>query len=227
MIRIVVAEDEPLPRQHLVDRLRELPGVEVVAAVENGRLALAALQEHKPDALFLDIEMPGIPGNELMHMLPDPQIALVFVTGNPGHAVEAFAAGAVHYLLKPVSRVDLAQAVARIRPLDGSASPLEMRIPARFRGGIRLLFPSELDALVADLGDCMAWTSEGKLPVDGSLAHWESRLTGHGFLRVHRAALVRLQAVTGLSAEEELILPTGRIPLSRRRAEDVKRLLGL
>jgi len=68
MIRIVVVEDEPLARQHLMDLLSELPGLSVVAAAENGRLGLAAIAEHRPDAVFLDIEMPGITGTELISL---------------------------------------------------------------------------------------------------------------------------------------------------------------
>ena len=87
MIRIVVIEDEPLAREHLVDLLNELPGLCVVASAENGRLGLAAIAAQRPDAVFLDIEMPGIKGTELMHMLPEPRPALVFVTAYPQHAI--------------------------------------------------------------------------------------------------------------------------------------------
>ncbi|HEX9010066.1 MAG TPA: LytTR family DNA-binding domain-containing protein, partial [Holophagaceae bacterium] len=79
----------------------------------------------------------------------------------------------------------------------------------------------------ADLGDCVAWTPEGRLPVDGTLAHWEERLSEHGFMRVHRNALVRLDAVREMTAEDELVLATGRLPISRRRMEEVRRSLGL
>lgn len=227
MIRIVVVEDEPLARQHLAELLAELPGVEVVLCAENGRLGLAAIAEHKPDAVFLDIEMPGIKGTELMHMLPEPRPAVVFVTAYPQHAIEAFAGGAVHYLLKPISRLGVAQALSRIRP---KADPLQkewLRIPVRKKSGTRLLKPGEVEALVADLGDCVAWTAEGRMPVDGSLAYWEERLVEHGFLRAHRNALVRLEAVRELGAGDELVLDSGRLPVSRRRMEDVKNALGI
>lgn len=227
MIRIVVVEDEPLARQHLVDLLEELPGTEVVAQAANGREGLAAIAAHRPDAVFLDIEMPGITGTELMHLLPEPRPALVFVTAYPQHAIEAFAGGAVHYLLKPISRVGLAQALGRIRPQDDPLQQGWLRLPVRRRTGTRLLRPEEVEALVADLGDAVAWTAEGRLPVDGSLAHWEERLRNHGFLRVHRNALVRLEAIRELSADDELVLPTGRLAVSRRRLEEVRRALGL
>lgn len=227
MIRIIIVEDEPLARQHLSDLLSELPGVEVVATAENGRLGLAAIAEHKPDAVFLDIEMPGIKGTELMHMLPEPRPGIVFVTAYPQHAIEAFAGGAVHYLLKPISRVSVAQALSRIRPKDEPLQKEWLRIPVRKKDTTRLLRPEEVEALVADLGDCVAWTREGKLPVDGSLSHWEERLSTNGFQRVHRNALVRLDAIREVTTEDELVLGTGRLTISRRRMEEVRKALGL
>jgi DNA-binding LytR/AlgR family response regulator len=227
MIRIVVIEDEPLARGHLVELLEELPGVVVVAAAENGRLGLAAITEQQPDAVFLDIEMPGMKGTELMHMLPEPRPALVFVTAYPQHAIVAFAGGAVHYLLKPISRVGVAQALSRIRPKEEPLQKEWLRLPVRKKGATRLLRPEEVEALVADLGDCMAWTPEGRLPVDGTLAHWEERLAEHGFLRVHRNALVRLDAVREMTEGDELVLHSGRLSISRRRMDEVRRALGI
>lgn len=83
-----------------------------------------------------------------------------------------------------------------------------------------------MDALVADLGDCQAWTAEGRLPVDGTLAHWEERLAESGFIRVRRNALVNLRAVREVTAEDELVLPSGRLAISRRRMEEVRKVLG-
>ncbi len=227
MIRVVIVEDEPLARQHLADMLSELPGIEVVATAENGRKGLAAIAEQKPDAVFLDIEMPGIKGVELMQLLPEPRPSVVFVTAYPQHAVEAFAGGAVHYLLKPISRVGVAQAISRIRPKEEPLQREWRRIPVRRKSGTRLLLPEEVDALVADLGDCAAWVAEGRLPVDGTLAFWEERLKDQGFVRVHRNALVRIQAIRELSAEGDLVLPSGRIPVSRRRMDELRQALGI
>lgn len=226
-VRVVVVEDEPLSRERLAGLLAAQPGVEVVAQAPNGRLGLVAVREHAPDAVFLDVEMPGMTGTAVMHALPEPRPAVVFVTAFPEHAVEAFAGGAVHYLLKPVTAVGVAEALSRLRPKDDPLQEGWLRIPARRRGGTRLLRPEEVDALVADLGDCTAWTSEGALPVDGTLAHWEARLRESGFVRVHRKALVRLAAVREIGAEGEVVLAGGRIAVSRRRLEEVRRRLGV
>lgn len=227
MIRIVVVEDEPLARQLLVKLLRELPGVEVAGEAGNGVEGLRLASELRPDAVFLDVEMPGMSGTELMALLPEPRPAVVFVTAYREHAVEAFAGGAAHYLLKPISRVALSQALSRIRPKEDPIQKEWLRLPVRRRGTTRLLKPEEVEALVADLGDCQAWTPEGPLPVDGRLAHWEERLAGHGYARIHRNALVRLDAVRELTDEGEVVLSATRLQVSVRRLEEIRALLGL
>jgi two-component system, LytTR family, response regulator len=227
MIRVVVVEDEPPARRQIVDLLRELPGIEIAAEAEDGRSGLAAIAQHKPDVVFLDVEMPHLRGNEIVPLLPAPRPAIVFVTAHAQHAVEAFASGAVHYLLKPISLIGLAQALSRVRPATDPLQKEWLRIPVRRRSGTRLLKPCEVEALTAELGDSVAWTAEGRLPVDGSLGHWEARLSEHGFLRVHRNALVRLDAVREVTVDDELLLGCGRLAISRRRMDEVRRALGL
>ncbi len=227
MIRILVAEDEPASRRLLVGYLRELPSVEVVGEAAHGAEALSLVHRLQPDALFLDIEMPGLRGTELAAALPMPRPHLVFVTAYSQHAVEAFKLGARHYLLKPVSRVDVAQALARLYPHDAAAHREWLRIPIRERHGLRMLAPEKVEALIADLGDCQALTAEGKLRVEGTLAQWEERLTPLGFFRIHRNALVRLEAVQQLSEGDQVVLPSGTLFLSRRRREALERALGL
>lgn len=227
MIRVVVIEDEPPARGLLVRLLQELPGVAVIGEAAHGVDGLRLISERRPDAVFLDIEMPGMTGTELMRLLPDPRPAVIVTTAYREHAVDAFEGGAVHYLLKPISRIALAQALGRIRPKEDPLQKGWLRVPGRRKGTTRLLRPEEVDALVADLGDCVAWTAEGPWPVDGRLAHWEERLGEAGFVRVHRNALVRLAAVRELADTGELVLPSGRLQVSVRRLEEVRRLLGV
>jgi len=224
-LRVIVAEDEPVSRDYLVEMLREHPGVDIVGEAQDGREALTLATELRPDGLFLDIEMPGIRGTELLHLLPEPCPAVVFVTAYAEHALEAIQGGAVHYLLKPINRIAVAQALARIPSADGGKECL--RLPARRKGHTLLLRPEEVDALVADLGDCEAWTTEGRIHLEGSLAQWEERLNGAGFLRVHRNALVRLEAVREITDQGEVRLGGGCIPVSRRRLEDLRQALGV
>ena len=227
MVRVLVIEDEPHAMRHLVKMLAELPGIQVVGEASNGFEGLAKITELRPDAVFLDIRMPGMDGIELMRLMPEPRPALVFTTAHKDHAIDAFDGGAVHYLLKPISRVRVAQAISRIQPRLDPLQKEWLRIPIRMKGQQRFLRPEEVDAVVADLGDCLAWTREGTLRVEGTLANWEERLVDYGFTRVHRNALVRLEAVHGLSEADELILPGGRLAIAKRRVDDIQRMLGM
>ena len=222
MIRAVVIEDDARSRTLLASYLQELPGLEVVGEAADGLEGRDLIERLRPDAVFLDVELPGLSGPQLARSLVEPRPALVFVTAHAEHAVEAFRLGAAHYLMKPVNRVELAQALTRLYPAQARHEWLH--IPARSRGRLRLLDPQEVEALVADLGDCQAWSSEGVLRVEGTLAQWEERLAPVGFLRVHRNALVRLEAIQGLEAGV-IQLPSGSLPLSRRRREELEQAL--
>ena len=223
MIRAIVVDDDVRSRTLLVGYLEELPGLEVVGEAGDGLEGRRLIEQLRPDAVFLDVEMPGLSGPKLARALADPRPALVFVTAHAEHALEAFRLGAVHYLLKPVNRVELAQALTRLYPAQARREWL--RIPARVHGNLRLLDPQDVDALVADLGDCLAWTREGQLRVEGTLAQWEERLASCGFTRAHRNALVRVEAILELRKDGTLALPSGQLALSRRRREQLERLL--
>lgn len=116
MIRTLVIEDEPRARRHLAEMLGGLPGVVVGGEAKNGLEGLAITWALGPDALFLDIRMPGMDGLGLMKILPEPRPAMVFVTAHRDHALDAFEGGALHYRLKPIGRVGVVQALSRIRP---------------------------------------------------------------------------------------------------------------
>jgi two-component system response regulator LytT len=117
-IRAIVVDDEQLAREELCYQLEQLGEVEVVAQAGNGLEALAAVDRHDPDLVFLDIQMPGLSGFEVARRLierEDETPALVFVTAFDQHAIEAFEVNAVDYLLKPVEANRLEQALARTR----------------------------------------------------------------------------------------------------------------
>ena len=115
-IRALVVDDESLSRRGLMIRLREAPDVEVVGEAVNGREALLAIREHQPDLVFLDIEMPGMSGFDVISQLPTESMPLVvFVTAFDRYAIQAFEARAVDYLLKPVDEDRMADALTHIR----------------------------------------------------------------------------------------------------------------
>jgi two-component system LytT family response regulator len=115
-IRTIIVDDEPLARRGLELRLRESADVEIVRQCANGREALAAINELQPDLMFLDIQMPGMSGFDVVKQVPQETLPMiVFVTAFDRFAIEAFEAHALDYLLKPVDETRLERALGRVR----------------------------------------------------------------------------------------------------------------
>jgi two-component system LytT family response regulator len=115
-IRAIIVDDEPLARRGLELRLREAADVEIVRQCANGREALAAIGELQPDLMFLDIQMPGLSGLDVVKQVPQESLPMiVFVTAFDRFAIDAFEAHALDYLLKPVDEARLARALDRVR----------------------------------------------------------------------------------------------------------------
>lgn len=115
-IRTLIVDDEPLARRGLALRLERHADIEVVAEAGNGREAFFAISEHRPALMFLDVQMPGVDGFELLRAVPVPQLPLtVFVTAYDQYALQAFEANALDYLLKPIEDARLAAALQRAR----------------------------------------------------------------------------------------------------------------
>ena len=119
-LKTLIVDDEPIARQILREELESIPAVEIVGEADNGSMALASILEHRPDLVLLDLEMPLMGGLEVVRRLPPgPHLPVVIiVTAYDSFAIQAFEAGAVDYLLKPVAQARLAQAVERARRLS-------------------------------------------------------------------------------------------------------------
>lgn len=117
MLKVIVVDDEPLARRGMLVRLADFPELEIVAECSNGEEAVAAICEHQPDAVFLDVEMPGLDGFGVLKQLQQLQIELpyvVFVTAYDHYALNAFEVQALDYVLKPVEKERLAAAVSKL-----------------------------------------------------------------------------------------------------------------
>src|SRR5580700_71214 len=113
-LKTLIVDDEPIARQILREELEQLPEVEIVGEAVDGASALVAIRELSPELVFLDLQMPGLTGFDVIKRLPPGQLAMVvIVTAFDQHAIQAFEAGAIDYLLKPISQDRLAQAVER------------------------------------------------------------------------------------------------------------------
>jgi len=251
-VRILIADDEPRARQFLEKLLGEHEDVDVVGAARGGVEALQMAQTLTPEAAFLDIHMPDLSGLEVARQLArnDRVPLVVFVTAYDRYAVEAFEVAALDYVLKPVKRERLADTVRRVvseirtgRPasrgkelrealetpeLERQFPPLR-RLPVRHRREVRLL-DLEHVPLVFSRDRLVLARAEGReYLVDYTLQELEQRLPEGTFVRVHRGALVNMNAIESYGGEDGVLVlklkDGSRVEASERRAAEVRRKL--
>jgi two-component system LytT family response regulator len=244
-MRVVVADDEPLILADLSRLLEGLAGVEVVGRARHGLEALDLVEQHQPDALFLDIRMPGLDGLGVVAELdPDTAPAVVFVTSFDRYAVQAFDAHAVDYLLKPFDPGRLAVAVDRVRGRLASsrAAALARTVEALSAGppgaprtylqriaarGVRrtvLLDVREIHWIEAADNYVRLHTAAGTRLSRRTMRDLEASLDPACFARIHRSALVALDQVRELRAlgdgDQELRLRDGTCLVLTRSHRD-------
>lgn len=235
ILKALIVDDEPPARARLNALLRELNQVEVVGEAGDAGETLALLDKLAPDILFLDVRMPGMSGLELarhLARLPDPP-AIVFTTAHGEHAMEAFEAEAVGYLLKPVRKDKLAAATERAQRLSGrqleavAAPEPRTHLPIRHREGIRLVRVADIICLLAEQKYTTVRHVGGADLVEDSLRQLETEL-GARFLRVHRGALVNRDFLEAIERREDgscvarLRGIDELLPVSRRLAGELK-----
>jgi two-component system LytT family response regulator len=251
-LRAVIADDEPRARQFLDRLLSEQPEIEVVGEAKGGAEALALVARLAPDVVFLDIQMPDLSGLEVArHLTGADAPVVVFVTAYDRHAVEAFEVAAIDYLLKPIRRERLAEAVRRVahevrsgRRAAGQEAALRSvlkspevqqgleplrRLPVRFRREVRLLDLAQVARIVSRDRVVLACAEGREYLVDYTLQELEGRLPPGQFVRAHRAALVNIDAIESYGGEDGVLvlrLKDGmRVEASERRAAEVRRKL--
>ena len=201
-MRVLIADDEPLARERLRALLAAQPGVQVVAEAGDGHAALHACAEHHPDMILLDISMPGIDGLETARHLAEfePRPMVVFCTAYDQHALSAFEAQAVDYLVKPVRAERLAAALERVRTFAaGRGAPATAAEPeagskrthlcARLRGSLRLIPIEDIRYLQAEEKYVVVHHARGEDLIEESLKALEAEF-GDRFVRIHRNCLV-------------------------------------
>ncbi len=250
-MRALIVDDEPVARKVLREELELLDSTEVIGEAENGREALSKISLLKPHIVFLDIQMPVMGGFELLEHLKGGFLpVIVMVTAFDRHAIQAFEAGAVDYLLKPISQQRLQQSVERARRIcqhpaqvaenianlqelsavDTQRPPKPRKIVGRLGEEYFLLGLNEVLAFQAD-GD-LVWiiTARQRYLATESLRTFEERLCGSAFRRIHRNALVNIEEVRKMSmltSQRWLItLNNGQeFVVSKRLAKNVRDVL--
>jgi two-component system, LytTR family, response regulator len=248
LIKTVIADDEQIARRVLREELELLPEVSIVAEAEGGRQVLQQIVELRPDLVFLDLQMPGMGGFDVVRNLSGPRLpVIVIVTAFHQHAIEAFEAGAVDYLLKPVSEARLRKALERVKNLLGkpleiaqdlakiaSASdtlnPARRKLVGRAGREYYLLDADEVLALQAE-GE-LVWivTPKRRFMASQTLRSLETGLQSFSFQRVHRNAIVNInhvRKVTALTSHRWMLTLTNEMEfvVSKRQAHNIRRLL--
>ena len=223
---VLIADDEPVARRGVRQLLAAFPEFAVAGECRNGAEVLAALDVSEPDVVFLDIQMPGIDGFEVIRRRSVERMpAVVFLTAFDQFAIKAFEAEALDYLVKPVSEARFAATMKRLakRLSQSKQTTRDERIIVTTSRGATVLHLSEIDWIEAAGNYAQLWIGQRNYFLRESLQLLEERAGKHGFIRAHRRALVRLDGVRELTrtpagALFATLTSGARIPISRRRA---------
>jgi two-component system LytT family response regulator len=226
--RVVIADDEPVARRGVCQLLARFPDWRVVAECRDGAETLAAITRHRPDAVFLDIEMPGLSGLDVArHGVSDNGPALVFLTAHSQHALAAFDTAALDYLVKPVTATRFARTMQRLAARIDARGAHDARTLVVSAGRGTLVLPlAEVEWIQSADHYARVWSGGRGYLLREPLSDLEQRLTPAGFLRVHRSVLLRLSAVRGLGRSRDgdlyAVMTSGaKVPVSRRRASAI------
>ena len=236
-LRVLVVDDERPALDELEYLLAQDDRIGEVVACDSATEALRTLHEREVDAVFLDIQMPGLTGLELAQVLrrfkrPPP---VVFVTAHEAHAVDAFELRAVDYVLKPVREERLAEAVRRvIEGGDRAPAPVDdVQIPVELGGVTRFVDRSDVTYVEAHGDYARLHSASGSHLIRVPLTTLEEEWAGAGFVRIHRSLLVSLAHVTEIRMEAGRCTvavgppdaPTD-LQVSRRHTRELRELLG-
>jgi len=248
-LRVLIVDDEPLARQRLQRMLRAEDDLKLLPACADGPAAISAVLEQQPDLLFLDVQMPGMNGFEVLAAVGAERMpAVIFVTAHDRFALQAFEASALDYLLKPFGADRVRKAMERARVflsggerrkrarqyqglLRATDTPRESPcILVRKRERVSVLRPAEIDFVEAYGDYVRLHVGEEVHLLRGTLSDMERRLKPEGFVRIHRSRLVNQQRVREFVADREhdavVVLRNGRrLEASAGFLKDLERVL--
>ena len=246
MIKAVIIDDEPLAREVVKEYLLNFPQITIMQECNDGFEGLKAIQQHQPDIIFLDIQMPKITGFEMLELVENMP-AVIFTTAFEEHAIRAFEVHAVDYLLKPFSNDRFDKAVQKwldqfqTAPVasttalleTAAATPLQSnRVVIKINGKIKIIPVQDIHYLEAADDYVKIFTQEGNFLKNKTMSFFEKMLDPQQFTRVHRSYILNINQVTRIDPYEKenhlAILRSGaRVLVSKTGYPRLKSALGL
>lgn len=244
MYKVILIDDESLARQLIRSMLQAYPQVSIVAECADGFEGFKAIQEHNPDLIFLDIQMPRVNGFELLELLDNPP-AVIFTTAFDEYAVKAFEAHAIDYLLKPIVKVRFEKAMQKWLQQAANKENIPVtalletnvyegyqhRIVVKDNGLIRIIPAQDIFYIEASDDYIKIVTKEGTYLKKSTLSHIEQTLDPQQFVRVHRSFLVPVTQLMRIEPYEKeshiaLLHCGAKVMVSKSGMAKLKTLLG-
>lgn len=248
-IKAIIIDDEPLARDLIRNYLKEYSQITVLEECGDGFHGLKAIQEHQPDLVILDIQMPKITGFEMLELIEHPPI-IIFSTAFNEYAIKAFEKNAVDYLLKPFSRTRFAQAIEKamethrlkltqrleLQQLQQDVTKLEgeklNRVVVKNGSKIHVVPVTDLFYLEAQDDYVMLYTADGKYLKQQTMKYFESMLDEKQFVRIHRSYIVNINCISRLEHYEKesyraVLHSKLTLPVSKAGHALLKQVLGI
>jgi two-component system LytT family response regulator len=234
IINAILIDDERMARQELLRLLKNHPEINVVAQAEDIEQGYDEIVKHKPDVVFLDIEMPGGTGLTLAEKLKG-EIPIVFCTAYDEFAVDAFALNAVDYLVKPIDPARLAETTIKlITPSELTTLPAlhdDFKLMVKFSDHMKIIRLGDISRFESIGNHAAIYTAQGKAYLHSSLNKIEARLDENSYFRASRVDILRLDSIEKLEQNINYGLIAylnngSKVEISRRQASKLKSQLG-
>jgi len=242
-MKVIIIDDEPLARSIVKEYLQSYADVDVVAECSDGFEGMKAINQHEPDLIFLDIQMPKINGFEMLELIENPP-AVIFTTAFDEFAIKAFELNATDYLLKPFSKDRFDKAVQKYlnKPAVSLTEPVietaaqspgqQNRIVVKDGNKIKIIPINQIHYLEAADDYVKIITAEGSFLKKRTMTFFEQSLMPYQFVRIHRSYIVNTQLITRIDAYEKdshiVLLNTGaKLQASKSGYMKLKEVLGI
>lgn len=245
-MKVIIIDDEMLARSIVKEYLQDFPELELVQECHDGFEGIKAIQQHQPDLVFLDIQMPKINGFEMLELIENPP-AVIFTTAFEEYAIKAFETHAVDYLLKPFSKERFGKAIqkwqmqnqqerknttADLLNSSGLTPVQQNRVVVKDNGKVKIIPTATIRYLEAADDYVKIHTADGVFLKNKTMGYFEDTLESQNFIRIHRSYIINVQLITRIDPYEKeshlAVLSIGvKLPVSKAGYAKLKEVLGI